>query len=70
MRLTESSSLVTISIDGREVYRGQPSTPVPIVADANGGRRLTVTVDFPPSGPGTGGPAAPGVVLVEPRIER
>jgi hypothetical protein len=70
MTLAESSSLVVIAIDGREVYRGQPSTPVPVVADANGGRRLTVTVDFPPSGPGAGGPASPGVVLVEPRIER
>lgn len=70
MTLSESSSLVVIAIDGREVYRGQPSTPVPVVVDAGGGRRLTVTVDFPPSGPGAGGPASPGVVLVEPRIER
>lgn len=75
MTVAESSSLVVIAIDGREVYRGQPSAPVPFVADASGARRLTVTVDFPPAGPfshagaAAGGPA-PDVVLVEPRVER
>lgn len=70
MTVAESSSLVVIAIDGREVYRGQPSEPVPVVAEASGARRLTVTVDFPPAFPSGGGPASPGVVLVEPRIER
>jgi len=75
MTVSESSSLVVVAIDGREVYRGQPSAPAAIVADASGARRLTVTVDFPPAGPfSPAGPAAggpsPDVVLIEPRIER
>lgn len=70
MVLSESSSLVTVSLDGREAYRGQPSADTPVAADIAGARRLTVTVEFPPTGPGTGGPRPSPVVLVEPRIER